>query len=925
MPYTSKVSSPGISIDTNNDGIIDGRVHQIKNAGNFNTFSITNGVLTVQGPTGGATIGGSDTHVQFNDGGAFAGESTLVYNKTSNTLSVSNLTVSDTLTVTTTTTLNSNTVTIGDAKIVLNSDFSGAGPTESAGFEVERGDEDNVNFIWNETNDNFEFQVGSNAAPVGKVGSIFATQTASSPTALTYSFASDTNTGIQHTGADQLGLVVGNARVLMVNASGVHINPSGASGASNALDVVGTATVTGQLDVDNISINGNIISSTDSNGHIQLVPNGVGDVFLQSDVQVGVTSSSSTQLGAVTTADGVAGVDLKLYGGSTGSGATANIAGGDLELQGGGGKGTGVGGNILFKVAPPGSSGTSHNSLATALTISGNDKSAIFEGAVTVNGNLTVSGTTTTVSSTTVSHADPVLQLNQGETNDANAGVTGSVSGFQVDRGSNSGTDIAITRFVWDDSVDAFRCQISNNAPTNSTFVDTQLRVGTPSDANDAATKAYVDAHVSTSITDADNNTKVQVEESADENKIRFDTAGSQRMIIDSNGRVGINEDSPDTMLHLTDSGAATPTITMENTGTETSEMELIFKRSGAGAASQDIGHIKWKALDSAGNQHNYGSVFVDAQDETTTTEDGRFIFMVTSGGSDNTEILRLSGSEGLVFNDSSNDLNFRVEGNSDENLLFTDAGNDKVGIGLNDPKTKLTVEGTLTLKEQSNAETDTAAYGQLWVKTATPNELYFTTDAGDDIRLTSGTSATGAGGTIGIANGEYLGANANVADNDFLRVDGTLIEGRTAAQTLSDIGAAPLTGAAFTGNVSIGGTATFVAPRAVVEDVAVSGSPLAGGEIELVRAQAGMILTVNAPVSTVHLPTTGANEIGDTYVVINRTGGNVTIDRSGLAGSGGHGAAQNLNGAASNGTLPDQEAVTLVCITADTFQGIGL
>ena len=249
MPYTSKVSSPGISVDTNNDGVADGRIHQIKNAGNFNTFSITNGILTVQGPTGGAAVGGSDTHVQFNDGGALAGESTLVYNKTSNTLTVANLTVSDTLTVTTTTTLNSNTVTIGDAKIVLNADFSGAGPTENGGFEVERGDEDNVNFIWNETNDNFEFQVGSNAAPVGKVGSIFATQTASSPTALTYSFASDTNTGIQHTGADQLGLVVGNARVLMVNANGVHINPSGASGATNALDVVGTATVTGQLDI----------------------------------------------------------------------------------------------------------------------------------------------------------------------------------------------------------------------------------------------------------------------------------------------------------------------------------------------------------------------------------------------------------------------------------------------------------------------------------------------------------------------------------------------------------------------------------------------------------------------------------------------------------------------------------------------------
>ena len=48
---------------------------------------------------------------------------------------------------------------------------------------------------------------------------------------------------------------------------------------------------------------------------------------------------------------------------------------------------------------------------------------------------------------------------------------------------------------------------------------------------------------------------------------------------------------------------------------------------------------------------------------------------------------------------------------------------------------------GTVKLGEQANAEADTAAYGQLWVKTATPNELYFTNDAGDDVQLTSGSS----------------------------------------------------------------------------------------------------------------------------------------------------------------------------------------
>lgn len=57
---------------------------------------------------------------------------------------------------------------------------------------------------------------------------------------------------------------------------------------------------------------------------------------------------------------------------------------------------------------------------------------------------------------------------------------------------------------------------------------------------------------------------------------------------------------------------------------------------------------------------------------------------------------------------------------------------------------------------------------------------------------------------TAGISNGNYLTANANVADDDFLRVDGTAVEGRTAAETLSDIGAAALAGATFTGDVAM-------------------------------------------------------------------------------------------------------------------------
>jgi ribosomal protein L24E len=53
------------------------------------------------------------------------------------------------------------------------------------------------------------------------------------------------------------------------------------------------------------------------------------------------------------------------------------------------------------------------------------------------------------------------------------------------------------------------------------------------------------------STADADGDTKIQVEESSDEDKIRFDTAGSERMIIDNAGNVGIGVTAPDQKLEV--------------------------------------------------------------------------------------------------------------------------------------------------------------------------------------------------------------------------------------------------------------------------------------------------------------------------------------------------------------------------------------
>ena len=75
-----------------------------------------------------------------------------------------------------------------------------------------------------------------------------------------------------------------------------------------------------------------------------------------------------------------AGTALSISSGATTAGTSNNQAGGALTIQGGQGKGSGAGGAIIFQVANAGSSGSTVNALATAVTI--ND-----------DGSLTTAGT----------------------------------------------------------------------------------------------------------------------------------------------------------------------------------------------------------------------------------------------------------------------------------------------------------------------------------------------------------------------------------------------------------------------------------------------------------------------------------------------------------------------------------------------------
>jgi len=93
---------------------------------------------------------------------------------------------------------------------------------------------------------------------------------------------------------------------------------------------------------------------------------------------------------------------------------------------------------------------------------------------------------------------------------------------------------------------------------------------------------------------------------------------------------------------------------------------------------------------------------------------------------------------------------------------------------------------GTLFIQEQADADADVAGKGQIWVNTATPNELWFTDDAGTDVQLGTGGGditdvfdcSTGDCNTMTVGTSEYLTYGTGYIDaNRFAgvtTVDGT-------------------------------------------------------------------------------------------------------------------------------------------------------
>jgi hypothetical protein len=136
-------------------------------------------------------------------------------------------------------------------------------------------------------------------------------------------------------------------------------------------------------------------------------------------------------------------------------------------------------------------------------------------------------------------------------------------------------------------------------------------------------------------------------------------------------------------------------TLTIKSTDTDAAEGPILkLLRDGDSAADDDfIGVIKFNAArDDNNSDISYGKIMMFLRDASDGSEDGSLQIIHRLAGSD-VVALQIDNDE-YTFNDGSNDVDFRVEGNGDANLLFVDASADKVGIGTNTPSETLTVTG---------------------------------------------------------------------------------------------------------------------------------------------------------------------------------------------------------------------------------------
>ncbi len=122
-------------------------------------------------------------------------------------------------------------------------------------------------------------------------------------------------------------------------------------------------------------------------------------------------------------------------------------------------------------------------------------------------------------------------------------------------------------------------------------------------------------------------------------------------------------------------------TLTLQSADDDASEGPvMVFDRASSSPADDDVlGAINFRGKDSGGNGVDYVKIQAEIMQEADGSEDGQLQFNLQKAGTSR-NILTLD-RVAAVINEDSQDIDFRVESDSNTHMLFVDAGSNHVSI----------------------------------------------------------------------------------------------------------------------------------------------------------------------------------------------------------------------------------------------------
>lgn len=166
------------------------------------------------------------------------------------------------------------------------------------------------------------------------------------------------------------------------------------------------------------------------------------------------------------------------------------------------------------------------------------------------------------------------------------------------------------------------------------------------------------------------------------------------------------------------------------------------------------------------------------------TSAAGADLFTLVQGGSNKkitiTNFLANLNSA-VIVNSNGADQDTRISGDNDNNLFFTDASTDKVGIGTSTPAEKLDVAGNLAISNGflSFSQTPQSATGNAAASLSTAITNFTLSSGSDSLSL-----ATGTTGQVKIIN--VIAGAGSVSINVATRVGFTTVNSSTVGASIT-------------------------------------------------------------------------------------------------------------------------------------------